>query len=62
MKTAQPQGGMFVYVKNRGRAWVQSINSLTRTALVRFDCNDGMRSRVHKFSFDQIDFTREWKF
>ena len=56
-----PQGGMFALWKDHGRVWVESINTLTGMALVRFDCNDGTRSRVRKVPIAQIDFTREWR-
>ena len=58
----KPQGAVHAYVVDQGRAWVESINTLHGTALVRFDANTGMRSRCHKVRLDQIDFTREWKF
>ncbi len=58
----KPQAGMYAYVIDRGRVWVESFNSLKQTALVRFDCNTGMRSRCHTVPLSQVDFTREWKF
>lgn len=59
-----PQGGVYAYVLDRGRVWVESVSSLgpNGTALVRFDPNEGMRSRVHKVPLNQVDFDREWKF
>ncbi len=57
-----PQGGVHAYVIDQGRAWIESINTLTNTALVRFDANEGIRSRVHKVELSKVDFNREWKF
>ena len=57
-----PQGGMHAYLKDRGRVWVESINTFNGTALVRFDADLGTRSRVHSVALDAIDFTREWRF
>lgn len=57
----KPQGAVYAYLADRGRVWVESINSAQGTALVRFDPNLGMRSRVHKVSLAALDFDREWK-
>lgn len=60
-----PQGNMYALVtsgERRGRVWVESINSLKGTALVRFDPNEGMRSRAYTVPIQAVDFTREWKF
>ncbi len=57
-----PQGGMYAYVRDKGRAWIESVNSLQGIALVRFDANIGRRSRVYKVNLCDIDFTREWRF
>ena len=58
----KPQGGVHAYLIDRGRVWVESINSLKGTALVRFDCKTGIRSRARTVKLVEIDFTREWKF
>lgn len=58
---ATPQGGMHALWIGHGRVWVESFNSIKRTALVRFDAGDGMRSRCRTVPLDEIDFTREWK-
>lgn len=58
----KPQGGVYAYLIDRGRVWVESINSVTGTALVWFDPNLGRRSRQHKVNLSQIDFNREWRF
>jgi len=58
----KPQGGVYAYYINRGRVWVESFNSITSTALIRFDPGEGVRSRVHKVRLSQLDFSREWKF
>ena len=60
-KMDKPQGGMFALWKDHGRVWVESIHTLEGIAIVRFDCNDGTRSRVSKAPIAQIDFTREWR-
>lgn len=48
------QGGIFAFwtpakgisgSAQPGRVWVESINSIKGTALVRYDAGDGMRSR-----------------
>lgn len=64
MKTERnPQGGVFAqcvaYIKDEvksGRVWVESINSLDGTALVRFDCGDRPRSVCHKVSLLALEF------
>ena len=48
------------YLINRGRVFVESISG--SVAVVRFDCNDGTRSRCHTVVTSEIDFAREWKF
>lgn len=58
----KPQGAVYAYVKDQGRVWVESINSLKGTALVRFDPGQDMRSRARTVSMAAVDFTREWKF
>lgn len=57
----KPQGAVYAYVKDRGRVWVESINTLEGSALVRFDPGEGMRGRTFKVPLDTIDFEREWK-
>lgn len=59
---AKPQGGMYAYVKDRGRAWVESIDTLKGTAKVRFDPGEGMRGRVVTVPLSSVDFRREWRF
>ena len=58
----KPQGGVYAYWRDHGRVWVESINTLKGTALVRFDPGLGMRSRQHAVKLAFIDFNREWKF
>ena len=56
--------GSYVQVIGRGRAWVESVDLDTQIARVRFDSNQGRRSRVHEFAFDAIDFENHvngWK-
>lgn len=55
-------GGVYAYLKDRGRVWVESIHGLDGTARVRFDPGQGMRSRVHKVRIADIDFARQWRF
>lgn len=57
----KPQGGVYAYLIDHGRVWVESFNSMKGTALVRFDPGLGMRSRVKSVQLSQIDFNREWK-
>lgn len=59
---ASPQGGVHAYVLDRGRAWVESINSIKETALIRWDAGLGKRSRCYTIQLSQVDFTRQWKF
>ena len=62
MTKAQPQGGMYAYHIDHGRVWVETINSLEHTAIVRYDAKTGVRSRCHTVPLREIDFTREWRF
>ena len=71
--TPTPQGGMYAYYAGpsgpsisgslvaTGRVWVESINSLKGTALVRFDPGEGMRSRAYSVRLTDVDFSREWR-
>ncbi len=56
-----PQGGTYAMATHpktggRGRAWVESINSLKRTALVRFDSDEGTRSRAYSVPLSSVEF------
>lgn len=51
-----PQGGVYAQVIGKGRVWVDSINSLHKTAFVRFDPGDGTRSPQKKVNLSDIDF------
>lgn len=68
-----PQGGVYAFYKggdhgisgsllNPGRAWVESINSLKATAIIRYDPAEGTRSRAYAVRLTDIDFSREWRF
>lgn len=61
-KQGSVQGGVHAHLRNQGRVWVESVNSLTRTAIVRLDPGEGVRSRAKKVLLDSIDFGREWRF
>ena len=59
------EGGIFAYWNpqkgisgsaNPGRVWVDSINSVKGTAIIRFDANTGMRSRA--FSARLVDLVK----
>lgn len=56
-----PQGGVHAYLIDQGRVWVESINSVKQTALVRFDANLGMRSPAKTVKLSAVDFSREWR-
>jgi hypothetical protein len=50
------------YVRDRGRAWVESCDAAKGTAAVRFDPGFGVRGRIEHVRLESIDFSREWKF
>jgi len=52
----QPQGGVYALLTGRGRVWVESINSIKGTALVRFDAGEGTRSSARTVPIAAIDF------
>jgi hypothetical protein len=52
----QPQGGVHAQWIGHGRVWVESLNSIKKTALVRFDPGEGMRSRAKSVPLSEIDF------
>jgi hypothetical protein len=60
--TRNPQGGVYAYLIDQGRVWVESINSIRQSALVRFDPGEGLRGRVKVVRLSSIDFSREWRF
>lgn len=50
------QGGVYAQVIGKGRVWVEYIRSDQKTAAVRYDPGEGMRSRISIVPLDQIDF------
>ena len=73
VRVRSPQGGVHAFYRggdhgisgsllNPGRAWVESINSLKGTAIIRYNPNEGTRSRAYAVRLADIDFNREWKF
>lgn len=57
----RPQGGVYAYHRDRGRVWVESINTAKGTAIVRYDAGTGTRSTARAVPLGDLDFTREWR-
>jgi hypothetical protein len=58
-ETTDAREGVHAYLTGRGRVWVEMISG--DSAVVRFDCDDGLRGPRRIVRLADIDFTREWK-